>query len=134
MTRPQTFGIDDLAGAGLSVVQHEGWSAVSFRSVAEQLDVSPMALYRLAPDGQQLRRIIADGAAERIRPDVDGRDLVEVLEAWARHTYRHLRRYRGLPAYVITTWTELPRWLDIVEALLRAPTPTALADRKRSPP
>jgi AcrR family transcriptional regulator len=118
MGRPQAFDSSDLASAGLGLVEDKGWAAVSVRSVAERLGVSPMALYRLAPDAQQLRRVIADAAAPPIQPDTDAGDLLETLHTWARRAYRHLGRYAGLSAYVINEWTELPSWLDIVEALL----------------
>lgn len=118
MARPQVFDLDDLAVAGLELVERAGWSTVSVRSVAEGLGVSPMALYRLAPDAQQLRRAIADAAAAPIQPRPAGVDLFDTMHAWARHSYRHLGRYPGLSSYVITEWTELPSWLDIVETLL----------------
>jgi len=118
MSRPQTFDASDLAMAGLGVAEDEGWPAVSVRSVADRLGVSPMALYRLAPDAEHLRRVIADAAAAPIQPDADAGGLIEALRAWAPRAYRHLGRYSGLPSYLIAEWTELPSWLDIVEAFL----------------
>jgi AcrR family transcriptional regulator len=118
MARPQTFDRSDLTAAGLSLVEHEGWSAVSVRSVAERLGVSPMALYRLVPDAQHLRHVIADAAAQPIQPDPGAGDVFETLDAWARRAYRQLSRYPGLSSYVIAEWTELSNWLDIIEALL----------------
>ena len=73
MTRTQTFDVGDLAAAGLRVVESAGWTAISVRSVAERLGVSPMALYRVAPDAQQLRRVIADAAAAPITAGSAGR-------------------------------------------------------------
>src|SRR5260370_3359660 len=101
MARPATFDLDNLTDAGLSVVERDGWSAVSIRSVAECLDVSPMALYRLAADARQLRRVIADAAAGPIQPEHDGGDLSEAMRTWAHRAYRHLGRYRRLASYVI---------------------------------
>ena len=118
MARPQAFDLVDLASAGLDLVEAEGWPAVSIRSVAGHLGVSPMALYRVVADGQELRRVIADAAAARIRPGPDGGDVIDALHAWARRAYRQLGRYPGLAAYVVTEWTELPSWLDIVETFL----------------
>jgi len=126
MARPQAFDTSDLAVAGLDLVADVGWAAISVRSVADRLRVSPMALYRVAPDAQHLRRIIADAAAEPIQPQTDSGDLLETLDIWARRAYRHLGRYPGLAGYVITEWTELPHWLDIVEALLAQATADAM--------
>lgn len=113
MARPRTFDADDLVAAGLAVVARGGWNAVSVRSVAAELGVTPMALYRLAPDADRLRRAVADAAA---RPLV--RAGTDALEAWAVAAYRHLTGHPGLAAYVLGCWTELPTWLDVVEALL----------------
>jgi hypothetical protein len=120
MGRPQGFDLADLADSGLGVVADDGWPAVSFRSVAERLGVSAMALYRLAPDARHLRNVVADAAAAAIQVDGAGDDLRDALHAWAGRAYRHLARYPGLAAYVITEWTELPSWLDIVESFLAA--------------
>ena len=92
MTRNPVFDLDDLARAGLDLVATDGWSAVSVRSAADRLGVSPMALYRIVPDAAELRRVIADSAAAAI-PARSAGDLVESLHAWARHAYRHLARY-----------------------------------------
>ena len=118
MSRSPVFTIDDLAAAGLAVARHDGWPAVSVRSVAAQLGVTPMALYRLAPDAVALRRLIADAAAPPVRPD-DG-PLAAVLRGWAVDAYRQLGHHPLLASFVILEWTELPAWLDVVEALLAA--------------
>jgi AcrR family transcriptional regulator len=68
MARPRTFDADDLVTAGLAVVARGGWDAISVRSVAAELGVTPMALYRLAPDADRLRRAVADAAARPLVP------------------------------------------------------------------
>jgi AcrR family transcriptional regulator len=117
MARPPTFSRADLAAAGLAVVRRAGWAAVSVRSVADAAGVSAMATYRLAADAEALRRLVADAAADPIRP-VAASDLFATLEGWATGAHDHLRGLPGLSPYVLATWTELPSWLDIVEALL----------------
>ena len=118
MGRPTVFDIEQLGEAGLSVVSRAGWSAVSVRSVADELGVSPMALYRLVPDASHLRRLIADAAAGSIQPEPGATSFSALLRIWAGDAYDHLKHYPGLASFVIAEWTELPGWLDIVEALL----------------
>src|SRR5690348_10799303 len=123
MGRPAIFDLGDVEAAGLAVVAGGGWTAVSVRSVARRLGVSTMALYRVVPDAPGLRDAIADAAAGPIRPVAGagaGDDLVDVLDRWADQAHRHLGRHPGLAGYVVGRWTELPRWLDIVEGLLDA--------------
>lgn len=117
MARPPTFTAEDLAAAGLEVVRRAGWEAVSVRSVAAAAGVSPMATYRLAADAEALRRLVADGAAAGLVP-ADTGDLFATLGDWAHRAHEALAGLPGLSAYVLATWTELPRWLDVVEALL----------------
>ncbi len=88
------------------------------RSVAAELGVTPMALYRLVPDAVALSRTIADSAAAPIRPKLTGAPLTDALARWATLAYRHLGHYPGLAAFVMMEWTELPSWLDVVEVLL----------------
>lgn len=119
MGRLPAFDLDQVAAAGLRLVRREGWAAVSVRALADELGVTPMALYRVAADADGLRDLVADAAA----PPVDrgsGEPLVDVLRAWAVAAYGHLAEYPGLAAYVIVQWTELPAWLDVVEQLLGA--------------
>ena len=119
MARPAAFTVEELQAAGLAVTRHDGWPAVSARSVATELGVTAMALYRLAPDAPTLRHLIADAAAPPVRSTAHG-GLREVLQEWAVGAYRELGKHPLLASYVILEWTELPAWLDIVEALLAA--------------
>jgi AcrR family transcriptional regulator len=130
MGRPQTFVVEDLIDAGLALVTDEGWASMSFRSIADRLRVSPMALYRVVPDAEQLRATIANAAARRIQPPPDLEDPITTLRVWAKHAYRHLRCYPGLAAYIIHHWTELDGWLDIVEALLERAAASGLTGRE----
>lgn len=122
MGRPPAFDLDQVANAGLRLVQRDGWAAVSVRSLADELGVTPMALYRVAADADGLRRLVADAAAPAVDParPSGGETLVDVLRVWAVDAYRHLAGYPGLAAYAVMQWTELPAWLDIVEHLLTA--------------
>lgn len=120
MARAPQFDQATLAAAGLTAVQREGWAGISIRSVAAEVGVSPMALYRLVPDADALRLLIADRGAPPVSDDVVGPDLATILGHWARDTYASLERYPGLAGHVIAHWTEMPRWLDIVETMLTA--------------
>jgi AcrR family transcriptional regulator len=118
MARTSTFDADDVAAAGLAVVARTGWAGLTTRAVARELRVTPMALYRVVADAAALRAGVADAAAAAIQPDRRAPGLAAELERWAVDGHRHLAGLPGLSAHVIGTWTELPRWLDIVEGLL----------------
>jgi AcrR family transcriptional regulator len=120
MARPATFDLVDLAAAALDLVSRDGWSALTIRAVADELGVTPMALYRVVPDADALRLTVADAAAAPVQPELGGTSLDTALHDWAIAAHRHLAAHPGLAAYVIPVWTELPRWLDIVETFLAA--------------
>jgi AcrR family transcriptional regulator len=126
MARPRRFDVGSLRVAGVAVARRDGWAAVTLRAVAEELGVSPMALYRVARDAEQLRRLVADAAAPPV-PAAGSR--AERLEAWAVAAHADLGRAPGLAGYVVAHWTELPAWLDVVEALLA----DAVADGRDGP-
>jgi len=130
MARAPIFDEAALAAAGVRVIRRSGWPAVTVRSVAEELGVSPMALYRLAPDADRLRLLVANAVAPPLPSPVG--PLTDVLRSWAVDAYAHLRGLPGVASYVVLRWTELPAWLDVVEALLAAAS--ACRARPRSPP
>jgi AcrR family transcriptional regulator len=119
--RTATFGVDELADAGRHVVARLGWSALTMRSAAEALGVTPMSLYRVVDDADHLRAIVADAIARRTTP-TPGPTLRESLAGWAGRAYRDLVRHPGSSTWVLGNWTEIDGWLAIVEELL------ALAD------
>ncbi|MEU3397698.1 AcrR family transcriptional regulator [Streptomyces filamentosus] len=107
MPRPRSLTPDRLAAAALSVVDRDGLAALSMRTAAKELGMSPMGLYRYVSDREELERLVVD----RILGDVDAtpppgdapwRERVELMagrlrEAVARHpeavpltlTHRH---------------------------------------------
>ena len=50
----------------LEVVEHDGWSGLSMRRLAQHLDVWPMAVYRYFRDKEELLQAIAEEAAARV--------------------------------------------------------------------
>ena len=125
MARAPIFDEAALAAAGVRVIRRSGWPAVTVRSVAEELGVSPMALYRLAPDADRLRLLVANAVAPPLPSPVG--PLTDVLRSWAVDAYAHLRGLPGVASYVVLRWTELPAWLDVVEALLAAASASGLS-------
>jgi AcrR family transcriptional regulator len=117
MGRRAIFGAEEVTQAGLAVIGRAGWASLSLAAVAEELSVTPMALYRLVTDAANLRRQVADAAGRRLPPTGDG-SLVESLRRWAVDAYAQLIGLPGLAGYVIREWTELPTWLSIIETFL----------------
>jgi AcrR family transcriptional regulator len=116
MARNPRYDRDDLVRAGLELVGRSGFDSVTLRSIAGALGISPMALYRVVPDAETLKEVIADVAAEGLHPS-DG-SLDDALEGWATQAYASLSKYPGIAGFVLHRWTDLPGWLTIVDTLL----------------
>lgn len=67
MPRPRSLSPDRLAAAALAVLDRDGEAGLSMRSVATELGMSTMALYRYVDDRDELELIVA----ERVLAGVD---------------------------------------------------------------
>lgn len=60
MPRPKSLTAEDIAIAALAVADRAGLGALSMRSVAEELGMGTMSLYRYVSDREQLERLVVD--------------------------------------------------------------------------
>jgi TetR/AcrR family transcriptional regulator, tetracycline repressor protein len=116
MPRNPRYDLEELVNAGLELVHQSGFEAVTLRSIAAAVGISAMALYRVIPNSDALKALIADAAARALQPP-DG-SLETILDTWANEAYMTLTEYPGLATFVLNHWTDLPRWLEIVDTLL----------------
>nr|AKR54060.1 transcriptional regulator [Nocardiopsis sp. CMB-M0232] len=70
MPRPRSLTPDAIAAAALAVVDRDGYTALSMRSVAHELRMSTMALYRYLDDRDELERLIVDRVWAPVTVDV----------------------------------------------------------------
>ena len=88
------------------------------RSVATELGVTPMALYRWYDNADALRRGAVGAALDRIpRPPADGTPA-ERLRGWALSARPRLVRVRGLSEACLRLWPETHEGARIMEWLL----------------
>ncbi|HEY5272145.1 MAG TPA: TetR/AcrR family transcriptional regulator C-terminal domain-containing protein [Acidimicrobiales bacterium] len=60
MPRPRSLDHDAIAGAALAIVDRDGLAALSMRSVAAELGVGTMSLYRYVAGREEVERLIVD--------------------------------------------------------------------------
>ncbi|ONF75015.1 TetR/AcrR family transcriptional regulator [Amycolatopsis keratiniphila] len=70
MPRPRSLTTDTIAAAAIAVVDRDGYAALSMRTVARELGVSTMALYRYLDDRDELERLILDHMWAPVSVDV----------------------------------------------------------------
>jgi TetR/AcrR family tetracycline transcriptional repressor len=99
-------------------VARRSFDELSLRSVAHELEVTPMALYRHVADAGALVALVTDDLAHDIPLAVPTGAAVTDLATWARSARAALSGYPGLAAHLLTTWFAVPRMLVQVEQLL----------------
>ncbi len=60
MPRPRSLTHDRVAAAALAVIDRSGLAALSMRTVAAELGMGTMSLYRYVEDREQLERLVVD--------------------------------------------------------------------------
>ncbi|WP_433451802.1 TetR/AcrR family transcriptional regulator [Streptomyces sp. CA-142005] len=93
MPRPRSLTPDRLASAALAVLDRDGLAGLSMRTVAKELGMSTMALYRYVADREELERLVVEfalGAVDTGAPpaDLPWRERVEVMVRRLRDTLR----------------------------------------------
>ncbi|MEU2659877.1 TetR/AcrR family transcriptional regulator C-terminal domain-containing protein [Streptomyces sp. NPDC007325] len=85
MPRPRSLTPDRLAAAALRVVDRDGLSALSMRTAAKELGMSPMALYRYVADRDELERLVVDRILDAVdtTPPPGGAPWPERIEVMA---------------------------------------------------
>jgi len=128
--------------AALRIIERDGAHALTMRAVADELDVTPMALYRHVADKQALVALVVDSViAEQVLPDPTGdwrEDLLRMTSAMREVSLRHpavsqLRRGHEIwTSPVLLPLTE--RWMSLwvqsglpLEEALRAGVMTSMA-------
>jgi AcrR family transcriptional regulator len=91
MPRPRSLTDAQVASAALTVIDRDGLSGLSMRTVAKQLEVSTMALYRYVADREELEQLVVElvlGAVDTTPPsaDIPWRERIEVLVLRLRDT------------------------------------------------
>jgi AcrR family transcriptional regulator len=102
-----------------AIVADRGLEALSVRTVAADLGVTPMALYRYVASAEELRAAVVEACvAELPEPAPGPEDPIERYRAWATGARATLLGYPGLGRHLLLHWFELPSMLTAVEGLL----------------
>ena len=92
---------DDIVAAALDLIRREGIDAVTMRRLADEIGVTPMALYHHIPNKKEL----LDLAVNRVGIDVhiahDGRPWIDQIRDYATAWRDELHRYPGVAGYLL---------------------------------
>jgi AcrR family transcriptional regulator len=86
MPRPRSLTPDQLASAALTVLDRDGLSGLSMRTVAKELRMSTMGLYRYVADREELERMVVEFVLGTVdtEPPPSGMPWQERIEALVR--------------------------------------------------
>ncbi|MFT3696510.1 MAG: TetR/AcrR family transcriptional regulator C-terminal domain-containing protein [Kofleriaceae bacterium] len=120
---------DRIVEAAIAIADDEGTAALSMRTVAKELGVATMSLYRHVPSKEMLFNLMADSAlAEAELPKARG-GWRKHLEALMRVQWDGYRRHRWLaPMISLTRPQQLPRGMLHTEAVLATIAATGIPD------
>ncbi|OZM81810.1 TetR/AcrR family transcriptional regulator [Pseudonocardia sp. MH-G8] len=82
MPRPRSLTDDQLVTAALAVVDRDGLAALTMRTVARELGVATMGLYRYVADRQALEVLVVEyvyGSVDLVLPPTGWQDRLRVL-------------------------------------------------------
>ncbi|WP_261717282.1 TetR/AcrR family transcriptional regulator C-terminal domain-containing protein [Streptomyces sp. FZ201] len=124
MPRPKSLTLNDIAAAALTVIDREGLPTLSMRTVAQELGVGTMSLYRYVDDRGQLEELVVDlvfsAAAPPFPPRASWRKRLTLLLEGLRESFAaHIHAAPLLTPHRMTTHNAL-RWMETLLDVLNS--------------
>jgi len=120
--RPRSLTDDQLVAAALAVVDREGLGALTMRTVARELGVATMGLYRYVADRQALEVLVVDhvfGSVDLTLPPASWQDRLRVLLDRVRVA---VARHPAVVPLVLRHRQAAPASLRLIETMLEVLT------------
>jgi TetR/AcrR family transcriptional regulator, tetracycline repressor protein len=92
---------EEIIDAALRVIQRDGIAAVTMRRLAEEIGVTPMALYHHIPSKKQLLDLAVDCVGQDVHIAHDGRPWIDQMRHYAMSWRDELHRYPGVAGYLL---------------------------------
>ena len=92
---------EEIIDATLVLIQREGINSVTMRRLADEIGVTPMALYHHIPSKKQLLDAAVDRVGEGLHIAHDGRPWVDQMRDYAMSWREELHRYPGVAGYLL---------------------------------
>ena len=125
------FTSDEIAAAALGIVDADGLSALSMRSLAAALGTGPMTVYNYVPDKEGLEELVVAAVVAEVR-------LPDPTDDWQRDAYaiadamwRGIRAHPAAIPLVLTRRTLSATGFAAADALIAALARAGLSDRDR---
>lgn len=114
------FTVDEIAAAGLRIVDTDGLSALSMRSLAQALGTGAMTAYNYVSDKEGLEELVVAAVFAEMRLPAPTEDWVHDAHAVASEMWRCMRAHPAAVPLVLTRRTVSPTGFAAAEALIAA--------------
>jgi len=92
---------DEIIDSALDLISREGIEAVTMRRLADEIGVTPMALYHHIPSKKQLLDLAVDRVGKDLHIAHDGRHWMDQMRDYAMRWREELHRYPGVAGYLL---------------------------------
>jgi AcrR family transcriptional regulator len=123
------FTTDEIAAAALGIVDGEGLSALSMRSLAAALGTGPMTVYNYVPDKEGLEELVVAAVVAQVRLPAPSDDWQQDAYAIADAMWRGIRAHPAAIPLVLTRRTLSATGFAAADALIAALGGAGLPDR-----
>ena len=100
-TRRAALSREEIIDAALALIQREGINSVTMRRLADEIGVTPMALYHHIPSKKQLLDAAVDRVGEGLHIAHDGRPWIDQMRDYAISWREELHRFPGVAGYLL---------------------------------
>jgi len=120
MPRTARFALGQIQQQALAIVDRDGLSALTMRSLAAALGTGPMTLYNYLDGRGGLEELVVDAVAALVPETEPGDDWADDVRRSATALWSTVRRHPGAIPLVLTRRTSTPASLAPAEALAEA--------------
>ena len=125
------FSVSEIAASALEIVDRDGLSGLSMRSLATALGTGPMTLYNYVKDRGQLEELVAEAVISGVKLPEPSQDWVEDVRAVATAMWEAVRQHPNVVPLVLTRRTVSPSSYAPAERLVEALARGGLEDMDR---
>lgn len=125
------FSVSEIAASALGIVDRDGLSGLSMRSLATALGTGPMTLYNYVKDRGQLEELVAEAVISGVKLPEPSQDWVEDVRGVATAMWEAVRQHPNVVPLVLTRRTVSPSSYAPAERLVEALARGGLEDMDR---
>lgn len=122
------FTVAEVRAHAMEIVDRDGLSALSMRSLATALGTGPMTLYNYVRDREELEALVAEAVLADVKLPLPSEDWLADVKSIAIAVWESMRRHRNAVPLVLTRRTVSDESFAPAEQLVAALVRGGLAD------